>query len=426
MRKISSFALAAMFALPALADVSPPRPGFGSHSLGVSRPIDSHRGAVRAIRFSSDGKTYATLGQDQTLKLWSTGSDKPAAAIAGTFRPESLWLSGDARTIIAQEGQNIVAIDAASQERGTPIQNVMGRGFAVSPDGKRVVTMTRVANVTVYDAKDGTEIVTLQGPRRVPRSLAWTSDGSRIIEFGHDGLGRVWDAEKGEELFQIEGTAKVVYDLQVSPDGKLIGFVGNDGTTRLCDATTGKEVRTCNATKDHRALAFTRDGKYFVTGHQDGMIRLWDRKTGREIRKSEGHPAGGVRTLAFTPDGRTLVSGGNDGKVLIWGRGAVAPTPGNWAPKRSGKPGFLGITGGAGPAGKGVSVASVVEDSAASSAGLQIGDVIVTFAGKEISTFEELRALVNGMEEGDEVEFVFTRDGEQDKRKVKLGGRLSE
>ena len=56
------------------------------------------------------------------------------------------------------------------------------------------------------------------------------------------------------------------------------------------------------------AVAFSPDGKTFLTGSQDHMLRLWDAAKGTLLAKPLEQP-GDVDSAAFSPDGQTFVTG---------------------------------------------------------------------------------------------------------------------
>lgn len=68
----------------------------------------------------------------------------------------------------------------------------------------------------------------------------------------------------------------------------------------------------------------------------------------------------------------------------------------------------------------GIYIAQVLNGSPAKEAGLQKGDVIVKFDGKDVKTMEELNSLKNQKKIGDEVKITVNRDGKEKEVKVKL------
>lgn len=69
----------------------------------------------------------------------------------------------------------------------------------------------------------------------------------------------------------------------------------------------------------------------------------------------------------------------------------------------------------------GIYVNSVSSGSAAESAGIQIGDVIVEFDGKSVKTMEELNAIKDTKKVGDTVNITFYRKNEKKTISLKLG-----
>ena len=65
------------------------------------------------------------------------------------------------------------------------------------------------------------------------------------------------------------------------------------------------------------------------------------------------------------------------------------------------------------PVNHGLYVFGVTKDSAAEKAGVQRGDIIISFDGQEVRTNTELNALRDKHKAGDNVEMVIDRNGER-------------
>ena len=72
---------------------------------------------------------------------------------------------------------------------------------------------------------------------------------------------------------------------------------------------------------------------------------------------------------------------------------------------------------------EGVAISAVIEDSPASDAGLEEGDVILEVDGVAIDAPQDLTSLVTDKEPGDTVELKVTRDGDERTMKIELGER---
>jgi WD40 repeat protein/tRNA A-37 threonylcarbamoyl transferase component Bud32 len=96
--------------------------------------------------------------------------------------------------------------------------------------------------------------------------------------------------------------------LAFSPDGKYV-LTGRNRTAQLWDTETGQPVghRLEHADTIY-AVAFSPDGKTLLTGARDGTARLWHVPAGVPVGEPLNH-AGPVVGVAFSPDGRTFLTG---------------------------------------------------------------------------------------------------------------------
>ena len=74
---------------------------------------------------------------------------------------------------------------------------------------------------------------------------------------------------------------------------------------------------------------------------------------------------------------------------------------------------------------KGVLISGVVGDSPAEEAGLEDGDVLISFDGKKVYSVSKLTSLVRKTSPGTRVSLVIIRDGDEEKLKVKIGEKSS-
>ena len=76
-----------------------------------------------------------------------------------------------------------------------------------------------------------------------------------------------------------------------------------------------------NVLKEHtawvRSVAFSPDGKTFVTGSDDERACLWDASTGNLLHELKGH-GGWVHSVAYNVDGNIILTGSDSGTVCLW------------------------------------------------------------------------------------------------------------
>ena len=67
-----------------------------------------------------------------------------------------------------------------------------------------------------------------------------------------------------------------------------------------------------------RSVAYSRDGRYIISGSSDGTIQMWNAEPGSAIGGPfKGH-ASSVCSVACSPDGRHIDSGYQDDTIQIW------------------------------------------------------------------------------------------------------------
>jgi hypothetical protein len=209
-------------------------------------------GHVLAMAFAPDGKTLATAGNDQTLRLWDTETLKERRRFQ---EPKDEWWR-----------------------------------LAFSRDGKVLVSIGKSGTVRVWDTATGTGRDAVKLPSVPNRDFAVSADGNLLATVAGKTI-RLWDLSAGRELRQLS-TASPTTAFAFSPDGKILAAGGEreEGKTliyspiSLWDVNTGRELRRLPG---HlfgvNALAFSADGKRLVSGGAGNVLRVWDVATGKDL-----------------------------------------------------------------------------------------------------------------------------------------------
>lgn len=102
-----------------------------------------------------------------------------------------------------------------------------------------------------------------------------------------------------------------------SPDGK--SFVSGDwgGQVTVRDVATGAERFTVTHGQYVLAVAYSPDGRRIATGSSDHTIYILNADDGTVQQSLHGH-TDGVLDVSFSPDGRRLLSGSYDNTARLW------------------------------------------------------------------------------------------------------------
>ncbi|MEI7848645.1 MAG: PQQ-binding-like beta-propeller repeat protein, partial [Chloroflexota bacterium] len=107
--------------------------------------------------------------------------------------------------------------------------------------------------------------------------------------------------------------------VKFSPDGRWLG-VGTETIISVWDVSTWKEILHVEPAKiggvvaQVRALAFSEDGRYLITGTDARIAQVWDVASGKELSRMEHTDQ--IFIVGFTPDGKRAISG--SGEVIVW------------------------------------------------------------------------------------------------------------
>ncbi len=149
-------------------------------------------------------------------------------------------------------------------------------------------------------------------------AVDWSARGTRIASASYDKTAHVWDASDGSDLITYQGHWDRVLCIAWSPDGSLLASAGNDGTVQIWDPLTANLILTY---REHSqpvlALAWSPDGKRIASACEDQTIHIWDTISGQPLYIHRGHGPR-VLALAWSPDGKSVAFGGEDKLVQVW------------------------------------------------------------------------------------------------------------
>ncbi len=199
-----------------------------------------------------------------------------------------------------------------------------------SPGGTQIATASYDKTVRVWDASQGSSIITYRGHWDRVQAVAWSPDGRRIASAGDDGTVQVWEAATGQHVLTYRGHANAVSALAWSPDSKRIASASEDKTVQVWDVPSGVLAFAYRShTGKVLAVAWSPDGRRIASGSEDKSVQVWppfkDKSSffsaflqaprGQFIYK--GH-SGRVNGLGWSPNGLRVASVGSDKSLQVW------------------------------------------------------------------------------------------------------------
>ena len=284
-----------------------------------------HSTDVNAAVFSPEGKTIASMSDDNTIKLWNLQGKLLQTLDKHTDRVRGIAFSPDGKTIASAsadktiklwniQGQLLKTINAHSD---------WARDVAFSPDGQTIVSASSDRTIKLWSTQ-GKLLRTIEAHDKEVRGVVFSPDGKTIASASNDRTIKLWSTQ-GELLQTLKGHNDGVISVVFSPDGKTIASASDDNTVKIW-STQGKLLKTLKEhTESVWGVAFSPDGKKIASSSDDNTIKLWSIQ-GKLLQTLKGH-IDGVRGIAFSPDGKTIVSAGGDSTIRLWSyEGKVLPT----------------------------------------------------------------------------------------------------
>jgi WD40 repeat protein len=150
-------------------------------------------------------------------------------------------------------------------------------------------------------------------------SLAFSLDGTLCLSGSEDATARLWDIQSGSCLRTFEGHSGGVNPVAFSDDGLYALSAANEAVKRweLASGACLTSLPLCRYIHTDFLPAFSRTGRYFLTGAPQNSLELWEIETGKCVRTLAGHDDW-IASIAFFSNESQAVSAAYDGKIKFW------------------------------------------------------------------------------------------------------------
>ena len=294
-----------------------------------------HNQAIVDIERSSDGRWLATLGRDQTIRLWQANTSHP---LFGEFQvvgesAKSVTFSQDGRFLAAGDDSGRVQVWDLDRHRlslvleghTTPVW-----GTAFSPDRQLLASGDRSGKIHLWNLLNGTSQRVINAHKGSIWSMAFDTSGSQLISTSDQNI-RIWQTDSGTLTNTLEPPSGQLTRATLSPNGKMLAGTTTDGKVWVWNLENGSVVRDIHAGDDVQwSAAFSPDMRHLALASSEEVVTVWDLDKGNRQSTFTGH-MGGATDLAYLSDGVTLVVVDRQGMIHWWdtetGRRLYDPWP---------------------------------------------------------------------------------------------------
>ena len=259
--------------------------------------IAPHRGKVRRLSTTPDGRSLLQITDDALAQVWDLQEGREVRTLPG------LWASGaflpDGRLALARHpnaGGGLALVDARTGRElpGIPNNSPQEGDYSlviVSKDGRKVAASTtagRPEEVHVWDLATG-KVVIINGhkDKGAVTALDFSKDGRTLMTASRDGSVKLWDLSaidpaKTPTAEYRDNRVQEMTAACLGPDGSgrvvAAGLSENDKSVVL--SWNGKAGAGANSLGEFSGrtltVRFLDDGRHVAAAGVDRQLRIWD------------------------------------------------------------------------------------------------------------------------------------------------------
>jgi WD40 repeat protein len=312
--------------------------------------LNSHDAQVQALALTPAGKRLACADSTSALQLWDMGAYRTLAVQRDHAREvRCLAFSHDGQCLASGGTDRVIHVCTFPPGFSDPVSDASqkrleSRRFceasltgqrtclAVSPDGRRLVSLGTGTMLRIWDIATAEPVLELEESPLL-RAFAASADGRWIAgsviasdeSESHRNTLFLWHADNGRRERFLCGQAAPITVLAFSPDSRLLATAGmQNGDVWLWTIPDGEPLVLPDVVAGCcvEAISFHPQNKLLAVGGVDwmaprgaeGRIVLWDLLT----RQSTLILPIGTRCLAFHPSGRRLAVASLAQSIVIW------------------------------------------------------------------------------------------------------------
>ena len=270
-------------------------------------PWQGHKEWVNGVRFSPDGKQFASVSDDGLLKVWETASASNIFTFRGHIAGISqlAWHPGGKKIFTASTDNSIKIWDLGNPADLEFRASIIGPWNApVSPNGLLLAPVNSDKYFALYSTATGKQQLFVDSSTAF--SSAFSSDGKYVATGGRNIT--IYNTVTGKKEVTGKGHTGVIYGMD--HNGKLNLFVtAADNTIRVWNTSDTTAYKTIPGIGNPFTAKFSPDGKHIYAGCSNGKVKIISTDNWVVIDSLQSGTT--VYNMAVSADGKYLLTSGN-------------------------------------------------------------------------------------------------------------------
>jgi WD40 repeat protein len=284
-------------------------------------PVLDHNGPIWSAAFSNSGRLVVTGGETGYAKFWLTATAQRIGTAYASGNARRVTMGPDGKTVVIGHTYTPAMAELWEIPSGfgtvfAPLHKKKIQALVYSPDGKFAASSDD-DSAQLWDLATAKPHGAPLPCRPGPRPLVFSPDSKLVLTTPAEQEAQLWDAGSGAEFGpRLKHRARIVA-AAFSEDGKQVLIKDANRDAIWWDVPTGKPSGPALETGSGDGRFVLRaDGKYMAI-LSNAQFQVWD-TVGRKLCELPMNHRDRVAAFAFSPEGKLAASGSEDGTARVW------------------------------------------------------------------------------------------------------------
>ncbi len=179
----------------------------------VAKTLEGHTAAATGVAFNADATKLVSGSQDKTFRVWSVADQKELAKIETPAPVNAVALVAEGKTVATGGGDNIIRLyalpDAQPAEAPKPLFELPGHSQPVTSlaaigKGEKLLSGSKDGSLKTWDVVTGKADKSMSHGTPI-EAVAVRADGKRFVSVSSNNTARIWNAEDQKQISEVKG-----------------------------------------------------------------------------------------------------------------------------------------------------------------------------------------------------------------------------